>query len=75
MPDNPVHPVCLTQITDQIGIATISKPPVNPLSSDVCAGLLEALGEFQKAHVLAGLKNHEGFPQRFSRDSMERAMS
>src|SRR4029453_1806913 len=30
------QPVLPTQIANQIGIATISKPPVNSLSSDVC---------------------------------------
>ena len=49
MPENPPRPVTRSLIAENIGIATISKPPVNPLSSDVCAGLLESLNEFEKA--------------------------
>ncbi len=41
--------VTRSQVANNIGIVTISKPPVNPLSSDVCAGLLESLDEFEKA--------------------------
>ena len=44
-------PVSPTQIANNIGIATISKPPVNSLSSDVCDQLLESFDEFEKAHV------------------------
>ena len=49
MAENPARPVARSLIAGNIGIATISKPPVNPLSSDVCAGLLESLDEFEKA--------------------------
>jgi methylmalonyl-CoA decarboxylase len=51
MAENPAQPVRPTQIANNIGIATISKPPVNPLSSDVCDKLLESFDEFEKAHV------------------------
>ncbi len=51
MAENPAPPVRPTQIVNNIGIATISKPPVNPLSSDVCDQLLESFDEFEKAHV------------------------
>ena len=51
MAENPARPVTRSLIAENIGIATISKPPVNPLSSDVCAGLLESLDEFEKANV------------------------
>ena len=51
MAENPAQPVSPTQIAENIGIATISKPPVNPLSSDVCDGLLESFDEFEKAQV------------------------
>ena len=40
-----------TQIANNIGIATISNPPVNSLSSDVCDKLLESFDEFEKARV------------------------
>ena len=40
MAENPARPVTRSLIAENIGIATISKPPVNPLSSDVCAGSL-----------------------------------
>lgn len=51
MAENPARPVILSVIAENIGIATISKPPVNPLSVDVCAGLLEAMDEFERARV------------------------
>jgi methylmalonyl-CoA decarboxylase len=51
MAENPAQPVCPTQIANNIGITTVSKPPVNPLSSDVCDKLLESFDEFEKAHV------------------------
>src|SRR5271157_3881885 len=51
MADNPTQPVHTTQIANNIGIATISKPPANPLSSDVCDKLLESFDEFEKAQV------------------------
>src|SRR5271165_2085305 len=51
MAENPAQPVRPTQIANHIGIATISKPPVNPLSSDVCDKLLESFDEFEKAYV------------------------
>jgi methylmalonyl-CoA decarboxylase len=43
--------VTQTRIADDIGIVTISKPPVNPLSDDVCAGLLEAFDVFVRARA------------------------
>ncbi len=49
MAENPSGPVTRSQIANHIGIATICKPPVNPLSNDVCAGLTESLDEFEKA--------------------------
>ena len=51
MAANTTQAVCPTQITNNIGIATISKPPVNSLSSDVCEQLLAAFDELEKAHV------------------------
>src|SRR5271166_6633969 len=51
MAENPARPVRPSQIANNIGIATISKPPVNPLSGDVCDKLLESFDEFEKAHV------------------------
>ena len=51
MAENPAQPVNPSLIANNIGIATISKPPVNPLSSDVCDGLLESFDEFEKANV------------------------
>ncbi len=51
MAETPAQRVRATQIANDIGIATISKPPVNPLSSDVCDTLLESFDEFEKAHV------------------------
>jgi methylmalonyl-CoA decarboxylase len=39
------------QIANNIGIATISNPPVNSLSTDVCDKLLESFDEFEKARV------------------------
>ena len=51
MAENPAQPVRPTQIANNIGIATISKPPVNSLSGDVCDKLLESFDEFEKAHV------------------------
>jgi methylmalonyl-CoA decarboxylase len=51
MAEKPAQPVRPTQIANNIGIATISKPPVNSLSSDVCEQLLASFDEFEKAHV------------------------
>ena len=51
MGENPAQPVRPTQIANNIGIATISKPPVNPLSGDVCDKLLESFDDFEKARV------------------------
>ena len=51
MAENPTISVRPTQIANNIGIATISNPPVNSLSSDVCDQLLESFDEFEKAHV------------------------
>jgi len=36
MAANPAQPARPTRIANNIGIATISKPPVNPLSRDDC---------------------------------------
>jgi methylmalonyl-CoA decarboxylase len=42
----------LIQIVDEtIGVATISKPPVNPLSQSVIASVLEAFDRFERAGV------------------------
>src|SRR5271166_6660345 len=51
MVENLTQAVRPTQIVNNIGIATISKPPVNPLSSNVCDELLKSFDEFEKAHV------------------------
>jgi methylmalonyl-CoA decarboxylase len=51
MAENPVQPMPATQIANNIGIVTISKPPVNSLSSDVCDKLLDSFDEFEKARV------------------------
>ena len=51
MADDPARPVTQTRIAGDIGVVTISKPPVNPLSADVCAGLLKAFDDFEKARV------------------------
>ena len=51
MAENPAQPVRPTQIANNIGIATISNPPVNSLSSNVCDQLLESFDEFEKARV------------------------
>jgi len=51
MAENSTQPERPTQIADNIGIATISSPPVNSLSSNVCDKLLESFDEFEKARV------------------------
>src|SRR6516162_6551416 len=51
MAENPTELVRPTQIANNIGIATISNPPVNSLSSDVCDQLLASFDEFEKARV------------------------
>ena len=51
MAENPIQPLRPTQIANNIGIATISKPPVNSLSSDVCDELLKSFDEFEQARV------------------------
>ena len=51
MAENPTQPVRPMQIANNIGIATISNPPVNSLSTDVCDKLLESFDEFEKARV------------------------
>jgi len=51
MAEHPARAVATTRIADDIGVVTISKPPVNPLSADVCAGLLRAFDEFEEASV------------------------
>jgi methylmalonyl-CoA decarboxylase len=51
MAENPIQPVPPTQIANHIGIATISNPPVNSLSTAVCDKLLESFDEFEKARV------------------------
>jgi methylmalonyl-CoA decarboxylase len=53
MAENPTELVRPTQIANNIGIATISNPPVNSLSSDVCDKLLQSFDEFEKARVRA----------------------
>jgi methylmalonyl-CoA decarboxylase len=51
MDPNLAQPVVTTEITNNIGLATFSKPPVNSLSHDVCSGLVAAFDEFEKANV------------------------
>jgi len=51
MTEHSARPVTETRIADDIGVLTISKPPVNPLSQDVCDGLLEAFDGFERAKV------------------------
>ncbi len=51
MAENVTQAAPPTQIANNIGIATISNPPVNSLSTDVCDKLLESFDEFEKAHV------------------------
>ena len=51
MAEHPAGPVTQTRLAGDIGVVTISKPPVNPLSADVCAGLLEAFDELEQARV------------------------
>jgi methylmalonyl-CoA decarboxylase len=51
MAETPAQPVRPTQIANHIGIATISKPPLNPLSGEVCDQLLQSFDEFEKARV------------------------
>ena len=51
MAENAAQSLRPTQIANNIGIATISKPPVNSLSGDVCTQLLASFDEFEKAHV------------------------
>lgn len=51
MDANLTQPVVMTQITDNIGLVTFSKPPVNSLSHDVCSGLVAAFDEFEKTNV------------------------
>jgi methylmalonyl-CoA decarboxylase len=51
MAENPTQPVLPTQIANNIGIATISNPPVNSLSNNVCDQLLASFDEFEKARV------------------------
>jgi len=53
MAENPTQPMRPTQIANNIGIATISNPPVNSLSSDVCDKLLQSFDEFEEARVRA----------------------
>jgi len=47
------RPVTTTRLDGDVGVVTISKPPVNPLSADVCAGLLAAFDEFEGAQTRA----------------------
>jgi methylmalonyl-CoA decarboxylase len=47
----PTQPLVMTDITDNIGRVTFSNPPVNSLSHDVCAGLVAAIDECEKANV------------------------
>ena len=51
MAENPTELIRPTQIANNIGIATISNPPVNSLSTDVCDELLKSFDEFEKANV------------------------
>lgn len=51
MPDAAAGPVTRTRVADDIGVVTISKPPVNSLSADVCEALLAAFDELERARV------------------------
>ena len=51
MAENVTQAAPPTQIANNIGIVTISNPPVNSLSTDVCDKLLESFDEFEKARV------------------------
>jgi len=51
MPESLTQSVPPTQIANKIGIATISNPPVNSLSSGVREKRLESFDEFEKARV------------------------
>jgi methylmalonyl-CoA decarboxylase len=51
MTENPARLPRPTQIANNIGVATISNPPVNSLSSAVCDQLLASFDEFEKARV------------------------
>jgi len=51
MNTNPTQKLVTTEITKNIGRVTFSNPPVNPLSHDVCSGLVAAIDEFEKANV------------------------
>ena len=51
MLETPVQSLRPMQIANNIGIATISNPPVNSLSTDVCDELLKSFDEFEKANV------------------------
>ena len=53
MAENPTELVSPTQIANNVGIATISNPPVNSLSTGVCDELLKSFDEFEKANVRA----------------------
>jgi methylmalonyl-CoA decarboxylase len=50
---NSTQPLVTTDITNHIGRVTFSNPPVNPLSHNVCSGLVAAIDECEKAHVRA----------------------
>jgi methylmalonyl-CoA decarboxylase len=47
----PTQLLVTTDITNNIGRVTFSNPPVNPLSHDVCAGVVAAIDECEKANV------------------------
>jgi methylmalonyl-CoA decarboxylase len=47
----PTQPLVTTEITKSIGRVIFSNPPANALSHDVCAGLVAAIDECEKAHV------------------------
>lgn len=51
MTDKSAGPVTQTSISGHIGVVTIDNPPVNALNREVCAGLLAAFDEFERARV------------------------
>jgi enoyl-CoA hydratase/carnithine racemase len=47
----PTQSLVTTDITNNIGRVMFSNLPVNPLSHDVCAGVIDAIDECEKANV------------------------
>lgn len=51
MAKDPARPLARTSVADHVGVLTISNPPVNALSADVCADILGAFDELERARV------------------------